>query len=183
MLKNNRRSFIQLIYSSTQEVDKRCSFELGMSDREWGQFELFATEKPDVMIFAQPDRLGFDGIVQIVALGHARRIFDLREVPFISFGNETRESFLRVLRKNRVEYFNIFKLRQELGKKENHVGTIDEKYFSFDQNEVLRTLKPMIESGPTVVFSDCAPGEDKAIKGLLDLLSHAKISYSPVYAQ
>src|SRR5690242_1036690 len=108
MNSNNNRGPIHLAYSSDSKGTDRSTSKLQTWTEERGQFELFVSEKPDAMIFAQPDRLGFDGIAQIVATGQARRIFDLREVPFISFGNETRESFLRVLRKNQVEYFNIF---------------------------------------------------------------------------
>lgn len=182
MRSNNCRGYIQLVYSSAARENDILNPESQIFDKGWEQFELFVSEKPDVMIFAQPDQLGFDGIVQIVAVGNARRIFDLREVPFISFGNESRESFLRVLMKNRVEYFNIFQLRHKLSKKEDYDENKEETYFSFEQEEVKRVLKPMIESGPTVVFSDCAPSGDKAIKRLLDLLLQAEISYSPVYA-
>ena len=64
-----------------------------------------------------------------------------------------------------MEYFNIFKLQHKLGKgMEDHSENEEEKYLSFECNEVKRVLKPMIECGPTVVFSDCAPREDKAIK-------------------
>ncbi len=183
MHRSNGRGPIHLAYSSEPKGTDGATSKLQTWIEEHGQLELFVSEKPDTMIFAQPDRLGFDGIVQIVAMGHARRIFDLREVPFISFGNETRESFLRVLRKNQVEYFNIFKLQHKLGKgMEDHSENEEEKYLSFECNEVKRVLKPMIECGPTVVFSDCAPREDKAIKRFLDLLSQAEITYSVVFA-
>lgn len=181
-MKDNRRDFIHLVYSSEAEKNEPRNSEAQTPDQKWGQFELFASEKPDAMIFAQPDHLGLEGIVQIVAVGHARRIIDLREMPFISFGDETRESFLRVLIKNRIEYFNIFNLRHKLGEKEGCIANGDEKYFSFEQNEAISIFKSMIETGPTVVFSDCVPSEDKAVKGLLDLLSRANIPHSPVYA-
>lgn len=182
MQTNDRRGLIHLVYSSARESDEICNSELQRPDQAWGQLELFTSEKPNAMIFTQPDRLGFEGIVQLVAMGHARRIFDLREMPFISFSNETRESFLRVLTKSRVEYFNIFKLRHKLGEKDGDAEHIEENGLSFEQSEIKRVLKPMIETGPTVVFSDSAPDEDKAVKRLLELLSQAEIPYSPVYA-
>lgn len=181
-MKDNRRDFIHLVYSSAAEINGVRNSKMQTPDEKWEQFELFASNKPDAMIFAQPEHLGLDGIVQIVAVGHARRIIDLREMPFISFGNETRESFLKVLITNQIEYFNIFNLRHKLGRNEACITDDEEKYFSFEQNEAIRVFKPMIETGPTVVFSDCVPSEDKAVQELLDLLSLANIPYSPIYA-
>jgi len=184
MQKNDSRGSIYLIYSSSRLTREEISdSELHEPDEVWGQLELFTSEKPDAVIIAQPDRLGFEGISQIIANGHARRIFDLREMPFISFGDETRERFLKVLERNKVEYFNIFKLRHKLCDKEGQVGDIDTSDLSFAQCEVKKILKPMIETGPTVIFSDMDPAIDESVKKLLDLLSRSSIPYSPVFAE
>jgi len=182
MKNSNPREFIHLVYSDTPGRKEISVSESRLPDQIWGQLELFASEKPDAMIFAQPDRIGFEGIVNIIAMGHVRRIFDLREMPFISFGHETREGFLSVLQKNRVEYFNVFNLRHTLSKKEYPIANNEELNLNFKQDDVKRIFKPMIESGPTVIFSDCAPSEDKAVKQLLAMLTQAGIPYTTVYA-
>lgn len=184
-MQKNDRGGIYLVYSSSSqprdEVGDSVSNE---SNNVWGQLELFASEKPDMVIMAQPDRFGLDGISRIITNGHARRIFDLREMPFISFGNETRESFLNILERNKTEYYNVFKLFRKLcektGKAEH--AEIDSLPFPPDC-DVKNVLKPMIESGPTVVFSDTDPAGDESVKKLLDLLSRSSIPYSPVFAE
>lgn len=184
MQKNDRRGSIYLVYSSSLTAKNAMdSSESQEPDQIWGQLELFASEKPDAVIIAQPDQLGFEGISRIIANGRARRILDLREMPFISFDNETREAFLNVLEKNKVEYFNIFKLRHKLCGKEDHVEYLEMNDLSFVSCEVETILKPMIETGPTVIFSDTDPAIDESVKKLLDLLSQSSIPYSTVYAE
>ncbi|MGA7180657.1 MAG: hypothetical protein WBX11_13870 [Thiobacillaceae bacterium] len=172
-----------MIYSSSQAREDAANKEAQKPDQVWGQLDLFATERPDAVIITQPDRLGFEGVARIITVGHARRIFDLREMPFISFDNETRESFLAVLEKNGVEYFNIFGLRHKLGECSDQDYDREIDGLTFAQIDVEKILKPMIESGPTVVFSDSDPSVDKTVKNLLDLLSKAAIPYSRVIAE
>ncbi len=183
-MQKNGRGGIYLVYSSSpqprDEVGDSVSNE---SNNVWGQFELFASEKPDTVIIAQPDRIGLDGISRIITDGHARRILDLRAMPFISFGNETRESFLNVLERNKTEYYNVFKLFRKLCEKAEQVEYAKIDSLPFSPNcDVENVLKPMIESGPTVVFSDTDPAGDESVKKLLDLLSRSSIPYSPVFA-
>lgn len=181
MRNETRRNSIHLVFSSTTGEEKGLAKEQQEPDQIWGQLDLFASEKPDAVIIAQPDCLGFERLAQIIATGHARRILDLRKMPFISFDNETRESFLSVLEKNRVEYFNIFKLRHELCHSEvREDSELDD--LCFDQIEAGKVLKTMIEKGPTVIFSDADPSIDKVVKKFLDSLSRASIPFSTVFA-
>jgi hypothetical protein len=184
-MQRNGRDGVYLVYSSSlqprDEVGDSASNE---SNNVWGQLELFSSEKPDTVIITQPDRIGLDGISRIIINGHARRIFDLREMPFISFGNETRESFLDILERNKTEYYNVFKLFRKLCEKAGQVEHAKMDSLPFLPNcDVKNVLKPMIESGPTVVFSDTDPAGDESVKKLLDLLSRSSIPYSPVFAE
>ena len=184
MQKNDSRRSIYLVFSASPTASSEMGeSELHEPDQVWGQLELFASEKPDAVIIAQPDQLGFEGISRIIANGHARRIFDLREMPFISFDNEPRETFLSVLARNKVEYFNISKLRKKLCNEESSVGDFAVSDLPLTHCEVNKILKPMIETGPTVIFSDTDPAVDESVKKLLELLSQSSISYSTVFAE
>lgn len=174
MQHSNQRGHIRLIYSSTEDANVIVSNKQTHED-QWGQFELFTSEKPDVLIFAQPNLLSFEGIVDILSTGHARRIFDLRTMPYISFGNQTRDRFLKLLVTNKVDYYNLFKLKNILQSNPND--------FDFDKDNVNTILKPMIEKGPTVIFSDNAPSEDKVVKKLVNSLATSKIKFSTYYAE
>lgn len=184
MTEDNRRRSIYLVYSSSTKVTNDAPHSVQMEpEKVWGQLELFSSEKPSVVIIAQPDRLGFEGIARIIVKGHARRIIDLRGMPFISFDNESRERFLNVLEKNQVEYLNIFKLRKTLGEPVRTADDAENNDFNFTKSKVETYLKPMIEAGPTVVFSDTDPAVDEVVKQLLDSLSQAETQYSTVYAE
>lgn len=171
----SNKQHIRLVYSA-DEARKQTHNIMSTVDEVWGQLNLFSTEKPDTVIFAQPEDLGFEGIVNILLTGHARRIFDFREMPFISFGNETRESFLRLLSSNKVEYYNKFNLKNKLGKNED----LD---LILEIESVKSFLKPLIENGPTVIFSDKSPNKDKFVSLFLKSLSDAKIAHSTVLAE
>ena len=183
-MEKNGRGEIYLVYSSSSQPSNDVDdTSLNQFENVWGQLELFSSEKPDTVIVAQPDRIGLDGISRIIANGHVRRILDLREMPFISFGNETRESFLKIIEENETEYFNVFKLLHKLCKNAGKFEYSEISNLSFSDCDIERGLKPMIESGPTVVFSDTDPTGDKSVKKLLDLLSRSSIPYSTVFAE
>jgi hypothetical protein len=169
------KNHIRLIYSANvQNLTSHNS--VNATEELWAQLDLFASEKPDTVIFAQPEELGFNGIVKILLTGHARQIFDFREMPYFSFGNETRENFLKLLSDNRVAYFNKFHLKSKLGYSDNEEISL--------KTEIVKSfLKPLIENGPTVVFSDKSPNKDDFVVKFLKLLSEAKISYSTVLAE
>lgn len=182
----DRRSFIHLVYSSSlDEVSKKNDSEktamLQNIEKAWNQLELFSIEKPYVVIIAQPDHIGFEGIRSILDKGHARRIIDLRFVPFISFDEESRESFLEVLKKREVEYLNLFNLKKFIGDVASQADATTE--ILFNENSVKAYLKPMIENGPTVIFSCKSPSIDAGVKHLLDSLTQASIAFSAVYAE
>lgn len=166
---------IRLVYSS-DEKNPPPPNPLETMEELWGQLDLFATGKPDTVIFAQPEDLGFEGIVNVLLTGHVRRIFDFREMPFISFGNEPRESFLRLLSSNQVDYFNKFNLKNKLGNK-------DDDNLTLEIENVKSFLKPLIENGPTVIFSNKSPNKDEFVSLFLRSLSDAKIPHSTVLAE
>jgi hypothetical protein len=177
------KSSIYLVYSSEKSNNTLESESHDVSEDKWGQLDLFVSEKPDTVIVAQPEALGFTGIYNIIHSGHARRIFDLREVPFISFDDESRESFLHILKINNVEYFNIFNLKSKFNSTDKNINSTEIIESFFTGHNVTEIIKPMIESGPTIVFSDLVPSHDKAVENLLNLLSKSEITYSTVYAE
>ena len=171
-MQNSKDNIIRLVYSASSKVDKKAESEHASQDQIWGQLDLFTSEKPDTIIFAQPDQLGLNGIEKIVGKGHAKRIIDLRTMPFISFGNESRFSFLKVLSENHIEYLNIFNISKKIGDLNSDI----------ENSEINKTLKPLIQSGPTIIFSESAPDQDKLVKRLLALLDKAEVTHSTVFA-
>ncbi len=85
-------------------------------------------------------------------------------------------NILKLLSTNRVDYFNRFNLKNKLGERDNENLTLEiERVKSF--------LKPLIENGPTVIFSDKSPNKDEFVVKFLKSLSDVKITHSTVLAE
>lgn len=185
MPSNEHKRHLFLVYSSTTALSEPASTgsESEEIPLEGIQLELFESEKPDVMIFTQPLKLNFGDIQQLIEDGHITRIIDLREVPYMTFGNETRERFLRVMSEKRIEYYNLAKLGSLIGTQIQKAQDFIESASAFHKETVRIELKKMIQNGPTMVFSDSDPSQDKLVEKFQLGLTQADIGYSPYYTR
>ena len=188
MPSNEHKRHLFLVHSSTghsnfEHDGVEDKYEVEGVPLESIQLELFGTEKPDVMIFTQPLNLDFSEIQQLIEEGHITRIIDLREVPYMTFGNETRERFLQVMSERRIDYYNLAKLGGLIGTQIQKAQDYIESANIFNREPVRIELKRMIQNGPTMVFSDTDPSQDKLVEKFQLDLNQAEIEFSPYYTR
>ena len=106
-------------------------------------------------------------------------IIDIREAPYLSFSNFSRERFLNIISTVKAEYINIHKLMRN-----KNVETVKE-YMSIisdnsSSNNIDSTLElvNVIKSGPVFVFTDREPEKDKLIKSFEMGLRHAELDFT-----
>lgn len=133
----------------------------------WQQIELFASEQPDTVIYASPERCHLASLVALMASAHVRQIFDFRELPHLAFEGGTRARFFEALSGLNVNYFSSMEL--------------ETKGQALREKGVLDALTTRIEKGPTMVFSDLDPELDPDVQELNASLSKSGVQFKPVF--
>lgn len=165
-----RPPHLTLVYSAAangfSDSSKAAGAKNSLADA-WLQIELFATEQPDTVIFASPERCRLASLVALVASSHVRQIFDCRELPHLSFEGGTRARFFEALSGLNVKYFSAMEM-------ETKGHTLREK-------GVFDALTLQIDKGPTMVFSDLDPELDPDVQQLNESLSKSGVRFKPVF--
>lgn len=105
-------------------------------------------------------------------------IIDIREAPYLSFSDFSREKFLSILSQVKAEYINIHKLMRN-----KNIETVKE-YMSIISDNSLNNddgtleLVNVIKSGPVFVFTDREPEKDNLIKSFEMGLRLAELDFT-----
>jgi hypothetical protein len=167
-----------LIYSSDNAGESRQSSVASAFNRSWSQLELFPTTSPETLLFVTPDDADF---LDTLRGSHAKHVFDLRDVPYLTLGGKDRKSFLGSLDEMFVDYASVHSLLHDAGSRSvlsylaNEIGSPKSSQL---EHMMLATLK----TGPTVVLCDQSPKDDAKVGALLDFLSKKHVKHSPVLA-
>lgn len=178
---SKNHSHLRLVFSKdlqgrTDAAVSKKTFE------DWGQLELFPSEQiNDLLIFAQPKGTTFEHLLKEINNNRVRWVLDIRETPFLSFDEFTREKFFDLLAVHHVAYINIHSFMRNA-----HAHSVNQFFDAFDSNTIdkavntlRKNLQSVIENGPTLVFTDCAPTNDILTEKFTSSLTKSEIKYSP----
>jgi len=149
------------------------------------QLELFPIGNPDAVIFTSPRRTDLAQILRMIERFTVKNILDLRDLPALNFDRVSRTHFLDALLKCRVEYrpFPVV-----LGT-DFQADTISEFFHFIHENSrpnwvsvMKKCVEPLIQGGPTIVFTEGAPEVDEVAREFAETLVRSKISFRQVFA-
>lgn len=172
---------IYLAYSS----DKTQDSETLRNRKQWTQLELFPSEKHDALIFTMVDNRNFEKVVELILDSKARYILDLRELPALNFERVSRSRFFEFLEQQHVTYTKIFSIFPHID-----AYTVTEIFDNALRGAGANALeafhssvRPLIEGGPTIVFTDTPPASDEHVTDLVDALQRAKVHFTTMVAE
>ncbi|CRI66124.1 hypothetical protein THIOKS12640015 [Thiocapsa sp. KS1] len=139
------------------------STPIGDNNGEGFQLELFGLGPPQLgAIFVKPCDGNVKEILKAVSSKEARAILDIRETPFLNFGDMSRESFFSWLEKEDASYVNVHVWRRRA-----KADTVADFFCGCERpQEVGDLLKTVFEYGSFVVFSDQDPRVDPSVTAL-----------------
>lgn len=176
-----RRAVIYLAYSakaSNQSVDGRKA--VVAFSRHWKQLELFGAATSDVIFFIRPDEPDLLSTLKKLRVKH---IVDIRDVPYLIFGQVDRTQFFDGLADLVVDYLGMHELMHKAGADSLEPLLTETDHSRPRSHErVEEVLSTRIEHGPTAVFCDEDPKRDDKVGALLEFLSRKQIKHSPVLA-
>jgi hypothetical protein len=172
------RAKMFLIYSSDNAGDSRQSSVASAFNRSWSQLELFPTTSPETLLFVTPDDADF---LDTLRGSHAKHVFDLRDVPYLTLGGKDRQSFLGSLDEMFVDYASVHALLHDAGSR-SVLAYLADELGSTRSSRLEHVMLTALKSGPTVVLCDQSPKVDAKVGALLDFLSKKQVKYSPVLA-
>lgn len=105
-------------------------------------------------------------------------IIDIREAPYLSFSDFSREKFLSILSQVKAEYINIHKLmrNKNIETVKEYMSIISDN--SLNNNDDTLELVNVIKSGPVFVFTDREPEKDNLIKSFEMGLRLAELDFT-----
>lgn len=174
------RSHLRLVFSKDLQLSNDSDVEK-QSIEDWGQLELFPSEQiNDLLIFAQPKDATFAHLLKEINNNRVRWVIDIRETPYLSFEEFSRENFFDLLADHHIAYINIHSFMRNI-----HAHSVKQFFDSFESigfdeaaNTLRTNLKEAIESGPTLVFTDCPPTHDTLAVKFASSLTKSDIKYS-----
>lgn len=176
----NNPPHLRLVFSKDLQLSEDGNAE-NPTYVNWAQLELFPSEQiNDLLIFTQPKDATFEYLLKEINNNRIRWVIDIRETPYLSFEELSREKFFDLLSDKHVAYINIHSFMRSI-----HAHSVKQFFDSFDSNvfneaaSALRiNLQEAIESGPTLVFTDCAPTHDTLAVKFASSLTKSDIKYS-----
>ncbi|MDE2175083.1 MAG: hypothetical protein KGJ54_07330 [Betaproteobacteria bacterium] len=159
---------LSLVYSErVHDFSERKTPRDQPAPSTWQQIDLFATERPDTVIYASLEGINLNSLLKLLERAHIRQIFDFREMPHLSFSSGSRGLFFDALCRLHVTYVNSL-IADNLGQAKK-------------VSEAAGLLAKNINNGPTMIFSDIDPNVDPDIRDINDSLSNSGLQYRPVY--
>jgi len=181
MKTKNHSSHLRLVYSDAHSDHNE---EIVLSFDKFSQLELFPNvEIKDLLIFIQPEEIDTFDMLSDYDTKMAATIIDIRELPFLSFNDLSREYFINYLKDNNVNYINIHRFMREFNtdsvsaffKLINNQLDVDDKKFV----SLINVIKNSLSEGPTIVFTDSYPSTDMLASCFTKLLRKLDVSFSP----
>jgi hypothetical protein len=172
------RPKIFLVYSSDRIAGSKDSSVESAFNRAWSQLELFPTTSPETLLFVTPDDGDF---LETLRGAHAKHIFDLRDVPYLTLGGMDRRSFFHSLDSMFVDYASVHALLHDAGSS-SVLAYLTDQMGSNRSGRLEHAMLATLKSGPTVVLCDRSPSVDTKVGALLDFLSKKQVKHSPVLA-
>lgn len=136
---------------------------MGESYGEGFQLELFGLGPPPFCAtFVKPCDGNVRDILKAVSSREARAILDIRETPFLNFGDMSRESFFASLEKEGASYVNVHVWRRRA-----KADTVADFFCGWEgSQEIDDLLRSVFEYGSFIVFSDQNPKADPSVTAL-----------------
>ena len=174
---NRNNSFLRLVVDSGRYLDQ-VNDELECNISEGGpQFEMFGSA--DSVLYTEVRKLCFNNIKSLIHQYHIHHILDLREVPYLNFGNSNRDVFFQYLSSNSVAYLSFVSVASQ--KKKTSISEL----FKDDStsNILVDELIDWIGKGPTLIFINVEREKDYLAKNFSKLLEKSDISFSEIIAK
>jgi len=157
---------LTLVYSSSGGVNASAQSP-AEETIAWQQLELFASEQPNTVIFASPEQCKLSELLALLDRTHTRKILDLRDIPYLTFGGGSRAQFFDALNSAQISYASLLSLEN---------GNNRDKL-----NNAIEWLSVSIPKGPTMIFSDKDSNEDPDVLKTNDRLIKAGVVFKPIF--